>query len=116
MIDLRSLRSAPGEMRGALARRGDAAVDTLLNEIQTLDEQRRKLTGALDQLKARRNEAAQADAQLVKKQGALPAEIAAERRALGAQIGEAEAASRVVETDLEAKALFVPNPPLPHVP
>jgi seryl-tRNA synthetase len=116
MIDLRLLRSAPGEMRAALARRGDAAVDALLNEIQALDDQRRRLTGALDQLKARRNEAAQADAKLVKQQGALPAEVAAERRALGAQIAEAEARLRVVEADLEANALFVPNPPLPDVP
>jgi len=116
MIDLRLLRSTPGEMRGALARRGDPAVNTLLNEIQALDEQRRKLTGALDQLKARRNEAAQADAKLVKQQGALPPEVAAERRALGAQIAEAEAGLRVVEADLEANALFVPNPPLPDVP
>ncbi len=116
MIDLRLLRSAPDEMRAALARRGDPNLGALLDEIQTLDEQRRKRTGELDQLKAQRNEAAQADAKLVKQQGALPPEIAAERRALGARITESEAALRTLESVLEAKALYVPNAPLPDVP
>jgi seryl-tRNA synthetase len=116
MIDLRLLRSAPGEMRAALARRGDPTLGPLLDEIQQLDEQRRKQTAELDLLKAQRNEAAQADARLVKQQGTLPPELAAQRRAFGARIAEAEATLRTVETALENKALLIPNPPLPDVP
>ena len=116
MIDLRLLRSAPGEMRAALARRGDPALGPLLDEIQQLDEQRRKQTSELDLLNAQRNEAAQADARLVKQQGALPPEIAVLRRAFGARIAEAEATLRTVAAALEAKALLVPNPPLSEIP
>ncbi len=116
MIDLRLLRSAPAEMRAALARRGDPALGPLLDEIQQLDEQRRKQTSELDLLKAQRNEAAQADARLVKQQGALPPEIAALRRAFGARIADAEAILRTGAAALETKALLIPNPPLPEVP
>jgi seryl-tRNA synthetase len=116
MIDLRLLRSAPAAVRAALARRGDPSVLTLLDALQALDERRRTLTTALDGLKAERNEASRADAQLVKQQGALPAETVAARRGSGERIAAAERELREVETALEAKALFVPNPPLPEVP
>jgi seryl-tRNA synthetase len=116
MIDLRLLRSAPAEVRAALARRGDPAVLELLDDVRALDERRRVLTTDLDHLKAQRNESARADAQLVKRHGALPPEIVAERRALGGRIADAEAGVREVETALEAKALYLPNAPLPDVP
>jgi seryl-tRNA synthetase len=116
MIDLRLLRSAPAEVRAALARRGDPAVAALLDALQELDARRRTLTTALDALKAERNEAARVDAQRVKQQGALDPETVAARRALGDRIAAAEREVRDVETALEAKALFVPNLPLPEVP
>jgi seryl-tRNA synthetase len=116
MIDLRLLRSAPAEVRAALARRGDPAVLELLDEVRALDERRRGLATDLDHLKAQRNESARADAQLVKQHGALPPELVAERRALGERIADAEAGVREVETALESKALYLPNAPLPDVP
>ena len=116
MIDMRLLRSAPAEVRAALARRGDATVSPLLDALQQLDERRRALTTALDGLKAERNEAARADAQHIKQQGALPPETVAERRALGERITTAEREVRDVEAALDAKALYVPNLPLADVP
>ena len=116
MIDLRLLRSAPAEVRAALARRGDPALLTLLDEIQRLDQRRRSLTTELDGLKAERNEAARADAQAVKQHGALPPEIVEQRRSFGGRIVEAERALRDVEAVLEAKALYVPNPPSVDLP
>jgi seryl-tRNA synthetase len=116
VIDLRLLRSAPAEVRAALARRGDSALPTLLDEIQHLDQRRRALTTDLDGLKAARNEAARADAQAVKQHGALPPEIVEQRRISGGRIVEAERALRDVETVLEAKALYVPNLPLADLP
>jgi seryl-tRNA synthetase len=116
MIDLRLLRSAPAEVRAALARRGDPSVLTLLDALQVLGERRRTLTTALDGLKAERNEASRADAQLVKQQGTLPPATVAARRELGERIAAAEREVREVETALDAKALFVPNLPLPDVP
>ncbi len=116
MIDLRLLRGAPAEVRAALARRGDPAVLELLDDVRALDDRRRALATDLDHLNAQRNEAARADAQLVKQHGALPPEIVAERRALGGRIADAEAGVRDVEAALEAKALYLPNAPMPDVP
>ncbi len=116
MIDLRLLRSAPAEVRAALARRGDPAVLELLDVVRALDERRRGLATELDNLKAQRNASARADAQLVKQHGALPPELVAERRALGERIAGAETGVREVETELESKVLYLPNLPLPDVP
>src|SRR2546425_192460 len=77
---------------------------------------RRALAGQLDQLKAERNEAAKADGRMMKEKGALPADVVAQRKRLGERIGALEAELRDVETALEAKALYVPNLPLPELP
>src|SRR6267378_3741406 len=115
MIDLKLLRASPGQVRAALARRGDPSLTRLLDEIEALDMKRRTLTAQLDTLKAERNDAAKSDA-LAAKSGGLPAAIVAERRKLGERITGFESELRQVETTLEAKALFVPNLPLPDVP
>src|SRR6266566_9498409 len=76
---------------------------------------RRTLTAQLDTLKAERNDAAKSDA-LAAKSGGLSAAVVAERRKLGERITGLESELRQIETTLEAKALFVPNLPLPDVP
>jgi seryl-tRNA synthetase len=116
MIDLKLLRSAPGAVRGALARRGDPTVLTLLDAIQRLDERRRALSTELDRLKAERNDAARADALVVKQRGSLPAETVAQRRDLGERIAAVERDVREAQATLDAQALFVPNLPLADVP
>ena len=116
MIDLRLLRSDPAQVRAALARRGDAGVAAQLDDILALDTRRRALVTALDTLKAERNEASRADAQLVKQKGALPADVVAQRRALGERIAAAEAEVRTLDDALADKTLYVPNMPLPDVP
>jgi seryl-tRNA synthetase len=115
VIDLKLLRASPGQVRAALARRGDSALTRLLDEIEALDMKRRTLTAQLDTLKAERNDAAKADA-LAAKQGGLTPAVIAERRKLGERIMNVESELRQIETTLEAKALFVPNLPLPDVP
>jgi len=77
---------------------------------------RRTLTAQLDTLKAERNDAAKADALVAKAQGGLPEATTQARRKLGEQITGLESELRQIETTLEAKALFVPNLPLPEVP
>ncbi len=116
MIDLKLLRNSPDQVRVALARRGDSAVLSLLDELERLDADRRRLVGELDAMKAQRNANAKADGILAKQPGGIPANISAERRAFGVQINEAEAALRNVESVLEAKTLYVPNLPLADVP
>jgi len=116
VIDLKLLRASPDQVRSALARRGDTGVTRLLDELEALDMRRRALAGQLDQLKAERNEAAKADGRMMKEKGALPADVVAQRKRLGERIGALEAELRDVETALEAKALYVPNLPLPELP
>jgi seryl-tRNA synthetase len=116
VIDLKLLRSAPDQVRGALARRGDPALKRLLDEIEALEAKRRALTAQLDQLKAEKNDAARADAMLIKQHGALPADVVQQRRELGERIAELEQRVRDTEAEVTARALFVPNLPLPDVP
>ncbi|HYL22581.1 MAG TPA: serine--tRNA ligase [Gemmatimonadales bacterium] len=116
MIDLKLLRTSPQQVRAALARRGDAGVTRLLDELEALDMRRRALTGQLDQFKAERNEAARMDAAQVKAEGGLPAATTAKRREFGKQIAELEAKLKSVEAELESKLLYVPNLPLPELP
>ena len=116
MIDLKLLRASPAQVRAALARRGDAVLTRLLDEIEALDMKRRTLTGQLDQLKSERNDAAKSDALVAKAQGGLPETTTAARRELGARITSLESELRQIESVLEAKTLFVPNIPLPDVP
>jgi seryl-tRNA synthetase len=116
MIDLRLLRSDPAQVRAALARRGDDAIAAQLDEIQALDARRRALITELDKLKAERNEASRADAQLVKEKGALPPDVVAQRRALGERITAAESEVRSTDEALADKTLYIPNIPLPDVP
>ncbi len=116
MIDLKLLRASPAQVRSALGRRGDASLTRLLDEIEALDMKRRTLTAQLDTLKAERNDAAKADALVAKTQGGLPEATTKARRKLGERITALESEQRQIETTLEAKALFVPNPPLPDVP
>src|SRR6266571_3843321 len=116
VIDVKLLRAAPGEVRAALARRGDPTLVRLLDELEALDMRRRALTGQLDQLKADRNEAARADARAMKEQGALPAQVLEQRKQLGGKIAALEAELRDAEAGVEAKALLVPNLPSPVVP
>ncbi|PYP12427.1 MAG: serine--tRNA ligase, partial [Gemmatimonadetes bacterium] len=116
MIDLKLLRASPQQVRAALARRGDPSVTRLLDELEALDMRRRALTGQLDQLKGERNEAAKADARLMKEKGALPPDVRGSRRALGERIDALEAELKGVEATLEEKLLYVPNLPLPELP
>ena len=116
MIDLKLLRASPGQVRAALARRGDPALTRQLDEIEALDMKRRTLIAQLDTLKAERNDAVRADAIAAKSQGGLPATVVAERKKLGDKITLLESELRQIETTLDAKALFVPNSPLPDVP
>lgn len=116
MIDLKLLRASPQQVRAALARRGDPSVTRLLDELEALDMKRRALTGQLDQLKAERNEAAKADARLMKEKGELPAGVRESRRAQGERVGALEGELRAIEVALEGKLLYVPNLPLSDVP
>src|SRR5436309_2420995 len=115
VIDLKLLRGSPDQVRSALARRGDASITKLLDELEALDIRRRALTGQLDQLKAERNEFAKTDAQLVQQHGNLSSQVVEQRRQHGQRITALEHELRNIESVLDAQMLFVPNLPLPEV-
>src|SRR6059036_285333 len=94
VIDLKLLRASPGQVRAALARRGDPTLTRLLDALEALDMKRRALTGQLDQLKAERNEAAKGDARLMKEKGELPVAVREQRKKLGERIDALEAELR----------------------
>jgi len=116
VIDLKLLRASPGQVRAALARRGDPTLTRLLDALEALDMKRRALTGQLDQLKAERNEAARADARLMKDKGEIPPALREQRRQLAERVTGLEAELRRVEGELDQQALYVPNLPLPELP
>jgi len=121
MIDLRLLRSAPGEMRAALARRGDATLEPLLGEITTLDASRREVVAEVDRLRGEKNAVSEEMSKRVKGRKGVPAdeqtaELIRKSQALSAGIKKLEEQLSVIEADLNTKCLFIPNPPLPDVP
>ena len=112
MIDLQDLRNNPDTYRRALARKGaDADVDGLLD----LDQQRRKLTTEVEELRATRNRVSKQIGDL-KRQGQDAAEASAEMRQVGDRIKTIEAQLREVAGALDTALLAVPNPPADNAP
>ena len=100
MLDLRALRADPATARAALARRGaDADLDRLLE----LDDRWRALQGAVDELRARRNAAAQAIGEAKKAGRDAAAEIAS-AAALRDELTRSEEDLREAESARQAKS------------
>lgn len=110
MLDLRLIRSDPAGIQARLRRR-DPGID--LGPLLALDEERRRLSSRADELRRRQNEASEAMARLAREgkgaeRDALREEmkgVAAERKAVEERLG-------IVERELEAALLALPN--LPH--
>ena len=103
----------PTRMDDVLRRGGDVA--TVVGSWKALDEQRKKLQGALDGLRRERNLANERMAKLDKKS----AEFAAARdemRALSTRIKEGEARQTQLETECEQALTSIPNAPHASVP
>ena len=115
MIDLKRLRQDPEGSRASLLRRRDPALGPLLDAILELDRQRRELLVQAETLKAERNAASQEVAR--RKQAKEPAEdLMARLKASGDEVKALDARLREVETELERRALAVPNFPAEQVP
>jgi seryl-tRNA synthetase len=111
VLDLKRIRQQPDEVRAALARRGAGAADGLDRVIE-LDERRRALIPELEELRARRNAAADAIAQ-AKRAGEDAAGAIAEQRELGALEKELAQQLAAVEEELDTALLPLPNLPDP---
>lgn len=114
MIDTRLLRDAPQETRAALARRL-VDLDGIINRIIEADEERRRMIGCLEALKAERNRASE-DVGKLKKDGGDATELLAELRGKSGEIKSLDAQLKDVESGLRENALRVPNIPLAEIP
>ena len=110
MLDARHVTDHLDEVRASLARRSPGAA-ALLDDVAALAVSRRTLIGALDALRARKNEVSASLAKLDKKS----AEFLAARDAMkgvGDETRTLEAQLADVEAQLEDKLLHIPN--MPH--
>ena len=115
MLDIRRFRFDPEEVKAALERRRNPEYPALVDEVQSLDEDRRAALGEVNDLKARRNEASKQIGEIKRSGGDADALIAAMRE-LGDRIGELDEAVRANEARVEEILLAVPNLPLDEVP
>ncbi len=114
MLDIKLIRQRPEEVRAALARRGadEGGAAAGLDRVIELDARRRALIPQLEELRARRNAAADAIA-LAKRSGEDAAAAIAEQRELGAGEKALTRELAAVEVELDAALLPLPNLPDP---
>lgn len=112
MLDIKLIREKPDFVRERLATRGggdEARVDELLK----LDEERRKILGTAESLKAQRNRVSKEIGALMGQKKIAEAEAKkAETRELGDKIAELDKQTAEVDTRRDALMLHLPN--LPH--
>ncbi len=109
MLSLQSIRQNTDLVQESLAKRGETAA---LDEILSLDEQRRRLIQEVESLRARRRQASKEIGQLKEK----PAELLAEMRDTGEQIKSLDHEISRNEEGLNDLLLRLPNLVHPSVP
>jgi seryl-tRNA synthetase len=117
VIDVRLLRSAPDEVRTALARRGKPEVLSQLDEAILHDEALRVIAAERDDVRRRVNELSKQVGRLRGAGDTAGAEaLMAESRALGEREAELSVETDRVEAMLRELLLVIPNLPHPDVP
>jgi seryl-tRNA synthetase len=109
MLDLRFIREHTDEVREALVKLDSSAP---IDEILSLDVQRRELLAEADSLKHRRNVVSKKVGHMKQKDQALIEEM----RGVGDRIKELDGELSQVEEELNDLLLLVPNMPHPSVP
>ncbi len=109
MLDIRLIRSDPGAVRTALARRGDVA-DDAIDRVLELDERWRRLTTELEELRAEQNRASKG------RRGAPSPEEREQMAALAARGRELTDLETSVRSELDQLLLTLPNPPFADAP
>jgi len=112
MLDIRSIRENPDEVRKRLASRG-AGDDSTIAEVLALDEERRKCLTAVEQLKAQRNRISKEIGVLMGQKKVAEADAKkSETRDMGDRITELDRWSAEIEARRDAILMRLPN--LPH--
>ncbi len=109
MIDIKLVRSNPDYVKAAVRKR-EMDLDAVIDEILTIDAERRQLSGKTDALKAQQNAASKKIPQM-KKEGGDVSAIMAEMKELSAQIKEADVKIGELETRQKELIYAIPNLP-----
>jgi seryl-tRNA synthetase len=117
VIDIRLLRSAPAEVRAAMARRGAPDLLDQLDRVGALDERAREIVSQRDALRAQVNELSKQVGGLRREGRADDAEmLQAESRALGEQEKMLADESDGLQAEIRELLLRIPNLPHPDSP
>jgi len=109
MLDIKLIRDNPDLVRQALEKRDESAP---LDQIISLDEQRRQLLHEMETLRAQRNEVSKQLGMIADK----PPQLIADMRQLGEKVTRLEAEICQFESELEDLLLRLPNIPAADVP
>jgi seryl-tRNA synthetase len=112
MLDIKLVRSNPDVVREALRRRGSTSS---LDEFLAVEEDRRRLTTAVEERRARRNAVSDEIAEL-KRAGGEAADRIAAMKELGGELKTFEQQLAEAEQRLKELLLQIPNIPLDDVP
>jgi seryl-tRNA synthetase len=109
MLDIKLIRDNPEIVREAMEKRGEKAP---LDQIISLDEQRRQLLHEMETLRAQRNEVSKQIGKIADK----PPKLIAEMRELGEKITSLQTEVNRIESELDDHLLRLPNIPATDVP
>jgi seryl-tRNA synthetase len=110
MLDIAFIRSNPDVVKQAAKNKG---IDVDIDQLLQVDEQRRKLITASDELRAKRNELS---ASIPKLQGEAKQSAIAESKRVGGEIPKIEAQLNEVTAEFDRLMYIVPSVPAPEVP
>ena len=109
MIDIKLIRDNPDEVKARIKKR-EMNLDSIVDEIRTVDAAKREQLGKVEAMKAEQNAASKQIPQ-IKKAGGDASEIMAKMKELVAQIKEGDA--KVAELEEKQKELLLSLPNLP---
>lgn len=115
MLDLKRVRFETDTVKEALTKRADASLPGSIDEVISLDEDRRRIIQEVEVLKARRNSASKDIAER-KKAGDDATELIAEMKQVSTRIAEYDLELDASEKRIEELLLGIPNAPLAPVP
>ena len=115
MLDLKRIRTNPEEVKKALTNRGEDFDVSVIDELVTLDEERRKILVEVEALKSKRNQVS-AEIPKKKKAGEDVTAIMEEMRVLGDEIKAFDVKNAEIDEKIKYIMLRIPNIPNPSVP
>lgn len=112
MLDIREVRANPEEVIRKLKRRGG---EYRISEVLELDEKRRELLAAVEELKAKRNKVSEEIAKIKKAKGNAD-DLIAEMKVVSDKIKEDDDKVREIEEKITQVLLTIPNTPNDSIP